>query len=183
MLESQAEELRQAIRMIEVDPESMRINAHAMDIGIAYDDTYVTSLQDFMGCIVLKSSKDDGVDLAVIQLKDKRTPDHIRKLFGLSDHSGNGRMIRVPAINDNVYMIGFNEGLELALTRNGIKAQLTTTGKITREPDEDRMLYSVPALPGSSGSPVIDRYGNLVAVNVANVPDSQGSVSAFPSPG
>ena len=44
-----------------------------------------------------------------------------------------------------------------------------TSGKVTQLPDGQRLLYSIPTLQGSSGSPVIDEYGNLVAVNFAKL--------------
>lgn len=65
-------------------------------------------------------------------------------------------------------MIGYNAGLVLANTKQGIKAQLTS-GKVTQLPDGQRLLYSIPTLQGSSGSPIIDEYGNVVAVNFAKL--------------
>lgn len=65
-------------------------------------------------------------------------------------------------------MIGYNAGLILANTKQGIKVQMTS-GKVTQLPDGQRLLYSIPTLQGSSGSPVIDEYGNLVAVNFAKL--------------
>ena len=34
-------------------------------------------------------------------------------------------------------------------------------------------MYSIPTLPGSSGSPIIDERGNLVAVNFAGIVNTQ----------
>ena len=65
-------------------------------------------------------------------------------------------------------MIGFNAGFVLANTRKGIKVQMTG-GRITQLPDGDRLLYSIPAMQGSSGSPVINEWGNLVGVNFAKM--------------
>ncbi len=69
-------------------------------------------------------------------------------------------------------MIGYNAGIQLANTSQGIKAQLTR-GNVSQEPDDNRLLYTIPTLSGSSGSPVVDEYGNLVAVNFAKVSDTQ----------
>jgi hypothetical protein len=167
-LEKQVQDLREQLASINYDPRNTKIHAHVIDIGVAYDNTYVTSFDDFKGCVLIKEAKDPDVDLAIIQLKDKRTPEHIRNLIPIAGSSNDPP----PGINDDVYMIGYNEGLNLAVTNDGVKSQFTG-GKVMQEPDGSRMLYSIPTLPGSSGSPVIDRWGNLVAVNFAKVSNTQ----------
>lgn len=37
----------------------------------------------------------------------------------------------------------------------------------------DRLMYSIPALPGSSGSPVVNRKGELISINYASVGGTQ----------
>lgn len=176
-LQSQIKEMQEFLGKIDYNPDNTRIQVHVIDIGIAYDDTHVTSLNDFKSCIVIKQSSVEVIDLALIQLKDKRTPEHIKNLIPVK-YAVN-RKDSVITINDNVYMIGFNEGLQLAITKKGIKSQFTA-GTITQEPDEDRMLYSIPTLPGSSGSPIIDQWGNLVAVNFAKISDTQSFSFGIP---
>jgi S1-C subfamily serine protease len=44
-----------------------------------------------------------------------------------------------------------------------------TGGRITQMPDGSRLLYSIPTMQGSSGSPVVDDRGNLVGVNFAKL--------------
>jgi S1-C subfamily serine protease len=56
----------------------------------------------------------------------------------------------------------------LGTTKQGIKVQMTS-GKLTQLPDGQRLLYSIPTVQGSSGSPVIDEFGNLVGVNFAKL--------------
>ena len=151
------------------------------EIGIAYNNTYVTDVDDFLKknpCVVVKTSKDEDVDLAKIQLKDKRTPEgkYVFKIKGIVEEEKN--ILDVFNINKdmddelkigtNLLMIGFNAGLILGNTQQGIQAQMTK-GEVTQTPDGTRVLYSIPTLQGSSGSPVIDYRGYVRAVNFAKL--------------
>lgn len=151
------------------------------EIGIAYNNTFVSSDKDFLDknpCVVIKVSDQENVDLATIQLKDKTTPekayifntdgsieesfiDKIKDKF--SSHDDN-----ILQIDQQLYMIGYNAGPTLATTKQGIQVQMTS-GKVTQLPDGERVLYSIPTVQGSSGSPVIDNKGRLVAVNFAKL--------------
>lgn len=164
-----------------IDPEGIKIRIIS-ELGIAYNNTYITSENDFIvknPCVVVRTSDKEDIDLALIQLKNKKTPEdsHVFKLKG---DNGSGSFIEKVAglfaneeddklkIDQQLYMIGYNAGLILANTKQGIKVQMTS-GKVTQLPDGQRLLYSIPTLQGSSGSPVIDEYGNLVAVNFAKL--------------
>ena len=67
---------------------------------------------------------------------------------------------------------GFNAGLTLSNTSQGIKAQITS-GTISQKSDNDKIMYTIPSLPGSSGSPVVNEKAQLVAVNFAGVNGTQ----------
>lgn len=151
-------------------------------LGVAYENTHVTRESDFQECVVIKSSKDDEIDLAVIQLKDKKTPTGIA-YFDFTDHNPNIKdgivekgeeydPLKPLKINEPLYMIGFNYGYALANTQDGLKAQFTQ-GATSQESDGLRVMYTIPTLQGSSGSPVIDKWGNLIAINYAKVSNTQ----------
>lgn len=167
-------ELKQGLETLDFDPNDTKTEMKRIFLGIAYDDTHVTSSQDFDECVALRKSEVEEVDLAIIQLKNKSTPAHVTKFFSLTTPFENQLKL-----NDPVYMIGFNHGLALANTGNGIKSQFTQ-GTITQDPDQDRLLYSIPTLPGSSGSPILDEWGNLVAVNFAKTQDYQSFSFGIP---
>mgnify|MGYP002520826291 FL=1 len=135
------------------------------DVSVAYNNTFVTKLTDLSPCVVTAVSKDQDVDLAMLQLKNKKTPDTAAVLEFADDDSD----IKV---DDKLYMIGFNAGFSLSNTSQGIKAQITS-GNISQTSDGNKIMYTIPALPGSSGSPVLNEYGKIVAVNFAGVSTTQ----------
>lgn len=164
-LKSQYDQCDQAIQQLNEldDPRALRISS-VCELGIAYNNTHVTGVEDFLGknpCVVIKTSDLEDVDLALIQLKNKRTPGDA-KVFTIEDED-------LPLeMGQPLYMIGYNAGPDLAKTSTGIQAQMTS-GKVTQLPDGQRVLYDIATVQGSSGSPVIDAEGNLVAVNFAKL--------------
>ncbi len=159
------------------------INASQSDItyhnqiSIAYNDTHVTNTTDFIQCVVTKT--DPEHDLAIIQLKDKRTPEghHIFEVGEddpLEEYSFKEKLIgkMKEDKNSRLFMTGFNLGPQLALTNEGIKSQFNS-GAVSQR-TADRIMYSIPALPGSSGSPVVNLQGQLVAINFAGINGTQG---------
>jgi S1-C subfamily serine protease len=158
-------------------------------LGIAYHDTYVTEYDDLHECVLIRSSEDPTVDLAMIQTKDKLIRKRPELIFNFSDNNPNvqsnpekhkERDIRSPVhVNDAVFMIGYNRGFALANTKNGIQCQFTK-GEVSQASDGQRILYTIPTLEGSSGSPVVDKWGNLVGVNFSKLKDSQNFNFAIP---
>ena len=146
------------------------------EVRIAYNDTYVTNASDFVPCVIVKTDSDH--DLAVIQLKDKVTPLG-KYVFTLEEddplerYPWDEKLTRTfdEDKNNTLYMASFNLGPTLALTDEGIKSQFNK-GSISQKTN-DRIMYSIPTLPGSSGSPVVNMRGQLVAVNYAGLSKTQ----------
>ena len=151
------------------------------EIGVAYNNTFVDKISDFIPCVQLKDSKD--YDVAIIQLKSKQTPND-RYIFdvekpvksdGYPAPDKNGKEIDVdePSVGSKLYLIGFNHGLTIGTTAEGIKAQVVS-GDVSQTVDDKEIMYTIPTLGGSSGSPVLNEYGDLVAVNHAGWNGTQG---------
>ena len=170
------------------------------EIKIAYDGSHITSSNDLIDCFVVKDVP--NYDLGIIQIADGSNFWNVCKLgeapkwsyeqmeVGWSNihNAGTISWFTIPqdkyifnlynneTHNDEeikLYMIGFNQGPTLALTNNGIKAQITQ-GYISQNTDNIKIMYSIPALQGSSGSPVVNQYGELVAINFAGINGTQG---------
>ena len=146
------------------------------EISIAYNDTHITSTSDFIPCVVTKSDAEH--DLAVIQLKDKHTPGS-KYVFEVPDkdplvtYTWQEELTKKFSEDKNSrqYMTSFNLGPLLSLTPEGVIAQFND-GHVSQK-TSDHIMYSIPALPGSSGSPVVNRQGQLVAINFAGLNGTQ----------
>lgn len=165
-----------------IDLSELKVES-VCELGIAYNNTFVTKITDFIPCVMTSVSEKENVDLAMLQLKSKQTPDD-KHVFAVSDNDEKQGFIdkvkNLFASSDKdelqteqkLYMIGFNAGFTLSNTSQGIKAQITS-GTISQKPDNDKIMYTIPSLPGSSGSPVVNEYGKLVAVNFAGMTGTQ----------
>lgn len=146
------------------------------EISIAYNDTHVTDIRDFVSCVVTKTDVEH--DLAILQIKNKTTPEgkyifNLEEKDPLENYTWKEEIIKKIREDKNsvLFMTSFNLGPTLALTKEGLKSQFNK-GSISQKTDE-RILYSIPTLPGSSGSPVVNLQGQLVAINYASIDGTQ----------
>ena len=140
--------------------DDAKIDVETVSLGIAIHDTWVNDDEDFIRCVPLRTSNDKDIDLAIIQTNSRSLPDGVDSLIMVNTQTTKDTTIKT--INSTLYMIGYNGNLEQ--TNSGIKAQLTE-GKITRVSDGIDVMHSIDALPGSSGSPIINEWGKLVGIN------------------
>lgn len=156
----------------DMDMNDAEFNTYSK-VSIAYNDMHVLKFEDFKPCTVISVSDEEAVDLATIQLDDCKTPEG-RYIFQLRDND------EQLTLDQKLYMIGYNKGFAIAKTAQGIRSQCYS-GNVTQKDDGEKILYSIPSQSGSSGSPVIDEYGNLVAVNFAGYTGTQGFNYGIPS--
>ncbi len=149
------------------------ITTHS-ELYIIYNDQHVVKYEDLTPCFTVAVSEDENIDLAIIQLKDGETPEgtHIFSLHSEEDDD--------LEMGQKLFMIGFNEGGKIAKTTQGYRSQMYD-GKVTQKSDGEQVLYSIASLPGSSGSPIIDEYGYLVAVNYAGLSNTQNFNYGIPA--
>jgi len=169
------DKITQQIDDLVFNPDKTKVEIKRIALGVGYNNSFITKDEDYVECVLKKKSNNEEVDLAIIQLKNKQTPERVTDFFDISNLANENI-----ELSDKVYIIGYNQGFALANTKEGIKSQLNE-GVITQEPDNSRLLYSIPTLPGSSGSPVFNKWGHLIGVNYAKIQGSQGFSFGVPA--
>lgn len=165
---------------IQIDQEAVNTIASSeitvrkitIDLRIFLPGTNEIHSANGIHCTVIANAADPEVDLALLQTNNKRLPHTAPKLPDLSRIKNSNDEGQLPQMSERLVIIGYNEGSELGKTTDGIKAQLTE-GKISQNSDRYKLMYTIPTLPGSSGSPVLDEKGRLVSVNFAGITGTQ----------
>lgn len=174
-MDEEIKENKEYIRELNyIDPEVAEIEYHST-LKVAYNGTFVKSADDMYPCTLRDTA---NLDLAIIQLNSKQTPPD-KYIFpvpekNMLEHYSFGEYLsRLLGSdkNEELYMIGFNRGFVMAVTEEGIFSQCTE-GSINQN-QRDIIQYNINSAPGSSGSPVLNRRGQLVAINFAGYRDAQ----------
>lgn len=161
---NQRDEYQEIVETLsQITSSDIEVNVHCR-ISVGFTETHVTEMSDLESCVLIKDDPDH--DLALIQLKNKQTPEN-RAVFFIPDDED-----VTYEIDEKLYAISYNMGPALSLTETGMHPQIQS-GNISQITNENQIMYSIPTLPGSSGSPVIDSYGNLVAINYAGINNTQ----------
>lgn len=142
--------------------------------SVAFVNSIIETWDDFIGCALRASGDPGGVDekdVAIIQLKNKDR-DVPKDAFIFTVPEKDLMDGDIPDDYD-ITVLGYNMGIQLADIKNGIHPQ-PQPGKITIKTEEYRIGYNASTAGGSSGSPVLNKKGQLVAVNNSGIPDTQG---------
>lgn len=141
------------------------VSKTSIDFGIFLNKDKSIDYNDYIKYQSVAVSNDINVDLAL--LKPKHYSDISQHKIKKVDSSLLDSLnFKERKINDKLSMIGYNRGIEIATTTEGITPQLTE-GNISQISDNFKILYTIPTLPGSSGSPVFDKYGRVISINFA----------------
>lgn len=154
--------IRTTERILKLGEFKVEVENHC---SVAFVNSIIDSWDDFIGCSL--RTEDDVADnyekdVAILQLKNKkRDVPEGAYIFKVPDED-----IMDGDVPDDyeITVLGYNLGVELADIKNGIHPQ-AQTGKIISKNDKFNIGYSANVFPGSSGSPVYNKKGQLVAVN------------------
>lgn len=143
---------------------------------VAFTNTRIEDAEDFIACSQPRAVGDPGgvteKDLAIIQIKKKQDIPHGAFIFTIPEVD---LMDGDVPDNYDVTVLGYNAGgnLQDMDLQEGIKPQ-AQHGKITNTSEKYRVGYDAPIIGGSSGSPVINNKGELVAINNSGLGITQG---------
>ncbi|MCX8532458.1 S1 family peptidase [Chryseobacterium luquanense] len=149
-----------------VSEDQIDVYMKTVDISVALHN----SAEEWLPCTIEKVSEDSSVDLGVLQLATKETPNTVVNIINLSNAITDDQTLRP---GEKAVMIGYPLGEDLAQTTSGIKVQLYN-GQISKESDGTKIQYSVTSTHGASGSPIFNNCGQLIAVNFSGVEQVQG---------
>lgn len=149
-----------------VSEGEIEVYMKTVDISVALHN----SAEEWLPCTIEKISEDQSVDLGVLQLSSKETPNTVVNIINLDNAVTNDQTLRP---GEKAVMIGYPLGEDLAQTVSGIKVQLYD-GQISKESDGTKIQYSVTSTHGASGSPIFNNCGQLIAVNFSGVEQVQG---------
>ena len=136
---------------------NIEVSVKTYSIGIAPNDTYVTSYSDFMPCTILGDTGSEEIDLGLIQLNSKSLPagvDHYVNLDVIDTNITEGR---------SLYTIGFPRALTIGSTAQGVEAQ-KQSGHISQVRGNVQFGHNLNIDHGSSGSPIFSDKGELIGV-------------------
>lgn len=148
--------------------QGFKVEYNNIGVSLSFNGVHLNDYRDMKPCTIYKVSDDDNVDLAIIQLNDKTTPEDA-EVVDISKMSHNTKL----SLGDDLYSIGFPYSTLIGLTDLGIEAN-NQNGIVTQERDEYVYGNNISILPGASGSPVFDKHGRLCGVVVSGFILSQG---------
>ncbi len=149
-----------------VSQDEIQVYMKTLDISVALHD----SSDQWLPCTVEKIAEDEGVDLGILQLSNKETPNTVVNIINLDNSITDDKSLHP---GEKAVMIGYPLGEDLALTNSGVKVQLYN-GQISKESDGTKIQYSVTSTHGASGAPVFNNCGQLIAVNFSGIDQIQG---------
>lgn len=140
------------------DDAELEIRLEYNYMGVIYNDTHYSGVQDMQPCTFIKNHPNKDVDAALIQLNSKKTPDHIQIIDIVNYSKPNHRKLGSP-----IYTIGFPLAFNVGSTDIGIEAN-NQSGEITQEQGDILYGHNMNSNHGASGSPIFDQYGQFAGI-------------------
>ncbi|GAB6870072.1 FHA domain-containing protein [Bacteroides rodentium] len=132
-------------------------------IAVGYANHNYNSIDEFERCTVLAESEDEKIDLAILQLNSKQTPNTVKNIISISNAVTDAK--KISPLEENYYYIGYPLGISLNLnnTDGGLIPRLNEV-KISKTPGKYEFDLQGEVFGGASGSPILDKKGRLVGI-------------------
>ncbi len=152
-----------------------KVSGKIDDITVGYPGKYYTHIDEFKRCNVLKISDSPEIDLAILQLNDKKTPEDVKFLFKPSEFFTG----TLKPLKEKLYTIGYPAGIFWGLDdKNKSLEPNQRETQCSKEPSKYDFELPTVSVGGSSGSPVYNKKGQLVGVLYASNSVAGGSSKA-----
>lgn len=167
-LEDEIEEVKDVLELFAKMIRNTKVELVQNYFSIAFNETYIESIDDFINCEI--SQKNNNDDLLVLQISNLNSLKNNSSLFDYKT------IYDIPKAktDDKVYMISFSNIENSSQVQGRINAQFTE-GTIIQEPQNKRIVYSLSSATGADGGPVIDKWGNLLAINYLDYKQSKNN--------
>ncbi len=152
-----------------------KITGRIDHITVGYPGKYYTHTDEFQRCNVLKVSDNKDIDLAILQLNDKKTPADVQYIYD----PNNSITDKLVPLKDQLYTIGYPTGLTWGLDDNSKSLEPTIREtKCSKEPSKYDFEFQANSVGGSSGSPVFNKKGELVGILYGSYSIAGGATKA-----
>lgn len=143
-------------------------------VRASYYDMKKEMYEDFKYCDVIDIDKEHDLALIRLLLPDEEMPEgnFIFDVAGEDPYETYSVADRMNSAihgnkNNQIYMLGFNQDPRLIRAGQNIKIMIDS-GQIC-DVSDDQMIFQLKAYQGSCGSPIVNRNGELIAVNSARI--------------
>ena len=155
---------------------SYKISGKIDHITVGYPGKNYTHTDEFQRCTVLTISKNEDVDLAILQLNNKKTPEDVKYIFNPEQFYTE----KLKPLADQLYTIGYPAGITWGLDGNvkSLEPTIRET-KCSKAPSKYYFEFQANSVNGSSGSPVFNKKGELVGILYGGYSIAGGATKAI----
>ena len=131
-------------------------------IAVGYAGYNYNTYDEFARCTVIADSEDENIDLAILQLNTKKTPDDI-KIIDVDNTITDSKKLN--PLEEEYFYIGYPTGTTINYDplQGGLQPLLYEV-KFAKKPGKYNIELQSEVVGGASGSPVMDKRGRLVGV-------------------